>query len=527
MARKSIQITGVLGGISPSSYLYAEGQYLSGVGIDPDLPVSDADNDYLPSGVLRPSAYADFTDSVDDLVTWIITNPKDAKVYGYSIDGKVHSWDSSFASETTVSTIASASGNGAVYYNNYLYFITDTDVARYGPLNNSPSMTTGVWTGATLGSQTALTDTTYPTMRQSVALPNHVAHVHGDGALYFCDFAQGQGLIHKIRTKKTTDEGDTDNTSLYNALDLPFGYKPTAINSYGTDLVVAAIQTNDANLSQGESALFFWDAISPSFYRRVPVPDTLITAIVNVNGVLYVFSGGTGNNGYRVSAYTGGAQLQTVYVASDGYSPLPGAATAIANKVIWGTTQKVPTTGSPEYYSSVMALGAIDPRLPTGAQPVANLTATTTSTNGVVGAVLHAQQGSYTFPKVIASWKDGSTQGIDKRSTTYGTSIFQSPLVTIGSSFTVVGVRFALAEKVAANMTITPTLFMDSLKDSSALTVMNNTNFANSERIYSVKPNIKGYNNLMLELRWSGTALAPVLLPIIIDVEIDDEPLKF
>ena len=35
-----------------------------------------------------------------------------------------------------------------------------------------------------------------------------------------------------VKTSKTTDEGDTDNGSTYNALDLPFGYMPMDIASW-------------------------------------------------------------------------------------------------------------------------------------------------------------------------------------------------------------------------------------------------------------------------------------------------------
>ena len=95
-------------------------------------------------------------------------------------------------------------------------------------------------------------------------------------------------------------------------------------------------------------------------------------------------------------------------------------------------------------------------------------------------------------------------------------------MFNIGKKFRIMEIRIPLGAAVAANHIITPTIFLDDFSTSSTtgLTVINNTNYANSERVVKYKPNISGNNNFVLELKWTGTALLPVLFPIEIIVEV-------
>lgn len=525
MPIKTIQISGVTGGLSASPFLYSQGQFLNAIGIDPDQPISDNANDYLPSGMIRPSGYTAFSGAnITAVPKWFCTNPKDSKIYALLDNGRFVSYDSAFANETLIATASSCTGNGMIYYNNYIYVMTGTTVDRYGPLNGTPAYTTGVWTGATLGSLTALTNTTYPTVRDSVLLPNHSACVHGDGSLYFLDYVNGQGLVHRINTKKVTYEGDTNGTtvpSAYNVLDLPFGYMPTAIASYGTDVVIAAIQTSDSVLKQGDSALFFWDAASSSFRVQIPVSDSVITGLKNSNGTLYVFCGGLVNNGYRLAYYAGGETLKTIYFSSEGHSPIQGAIDALGDKLYWGTIKMVQTASSPEYYAVVMSAGSKDANMPLKIQCPVKTAASATSTVGIVGAIAAVQQASFSSPSLVVGYKHNTTYGIAKKGTTYGTSIFHSPVIQVGRKFIIRRIRINLSKAIAANMTITPTVFLDNFSSSSTtgLRVINNTNYSKSEQFVEFKPDINGKRNFVLELRHSGTVLLPVDLPIEIDIE--------
>jgi hypothetical protein len=536
MAKQLITIDSVWNGQSSSQYFYGGGQYLAGVGIDPFLPISDSVGDRGSSGVLRPSGYEAFSGAaVDANPYWIITNPKDTKVYVVLNNGALLSYTSAFGSETDIGTATSSSGNGAAYYNNYIYIATNTDISRYGPLDGSPSLANTWWT-STL-SLTQMRNTTYPSIRGSGTLPNHPMHVHADGQLYVGDFdsgsttdtTRGKGLIHAINTKYGSAEGDTNNGSTYNVLDLPPGYMPTCLASFGEDLVIGAIQQgSDSTLIQGKAALFFWDTISSSFYNVVELPDALVTGLRNNNGALYVFSGSvtTGSdvaNGYRMSIYVGGQTTRTIYYSNTGGPPLQGAIDSIGDRLVWGTFDQVQTTtaGSPTYYAVVKAWGTENPSLPSGVHGIINTTATGAAGDGLVTAVKFAQQDSFSKPKLVVGHRDASGSALDKSGTTYGTAVWHSQMFNIGRKGTIKRIRMNFPAAVAANMTLTPKVFTDDFSGSSTsgLTVVNSTNYANSERHVEYFPDINFDHNFVLELTWTGTALLPVLLPIEIEIE--------
>lgn len=533
-----ITINSIFGGQAPARYFVGDSQYMAGIGIDPDLPISDAVGDKQTSGVIRPSGYSDFSSTeLNDHPLWFETSPKTSLLYAYLKNGKFLSYSSSFASETSIGTPTSGAGNGMAYYNNYIYLATPTDIARYGPLDGAAALTNTVWTGATLGSLTALVNTTYPSIRGAGVMPNHAMHRHVDNKLYICDYDstsstvanRGRGLIHAIKTKYTTAEGDTNDTSQYNVLDLPIGFMPVDIESYGNDIVIAAIQTTNATLKQGRAALFFWDTTSDSFYNVVWLPDALVTALLNVNGYIYVFSGNisTGtdiSNGYRISVYGGGNTVTQVYFSDVGSSPLAGAVDAFGEKVAFGTFTQIPSTtaSAPEYYAQVMALGSKNRKFENGVHGIIKPTATATAADGLVTALKHVEQASYAAPKFIVGWRDATESGIDKAGTTYGTSVWRSQMFNINQAFKITRIKFSLGTAVAANMTITPKIFLDDFSSSATdgLTVINNTNYAGSERWVRYEPNISGNHNFCFELRFSGTALLPVLLPIEIEFEL-------
>lgn len=534
MAEQPLNINSILGGISPAEYIAGDGQYDYGIGIDPDLPISDAVGFRKISGIIRPSGYAKFSGAeVNDNPVAIIRNPKNALVYTILANGKIISYDSSLASETLVGTVSGGFAGGVAYYNNYIYIFTGTDVSRYGPLDGTPALVDNVWTGATLGTQTALVNTTYPSLRGGGRYPNHFAYAHVDNKLYFGDYVNGQGLIHFIKTKKGTSEGDTDDGSTYNALDLTFGFLPTCIEGYGTALSVTAIQTTSATLNQGNAKLFFWDTVSPSFSAAsFELDDPLAMALKNVRGDLYIFSGALSNgsdssNGYRVALYAGGARTEDVYFSNTGSVPTGYAVDSFGRRVVWGTFEQIPTTtaASPEYYAVVMAYGSKDQRLPKATHCIIKATATGTAADGLVTAIKNVQQSSFSYPKFVVGWRDATANGLDSQSTTYSTNVFRKGY-QIGKTFEIVRIRVPLSAAISANHTITPKIFFDDYSRSisgsaEGLPVINNTNYADSRRFVEFTPsNAIGKNNFVLEFRWSGTALIPIQTPIEIIVKI-------
>lgn len=524
-----LKINSILEGRSPSRYYGADGTFDESLSIDPDFPIANSST--RTSGFAVPIGMAKFSASnVTATVVSIINDPKDTLTYLILSNGRLISYNSSLASETLIGTCAGGTASSAVYYNNYIYILgtgaSTDDVSRYGPLNNSPTLVDNVWKGATLGSQTALTNTTYPSFN-SVSIPNHVGHVHGDNSLYFTDFVNGQGQIHRITTKKVTNEGDTNGTavaSAYSVLDLPFGFYPTAIESFGTLIIILGNWSASGTINQGKSAFVVWNTTNTLTFSEGPVylADPFGTALLNVNGVIYVWSG-NGQNGFRLSKYVGGESVSDVALFEEGFPPFATAVDAVGNKIIWGGTTTTPATSA-----CVWSYGSKDARLPTGVQNI--IKTTSAGTTPIVSALKYVQQSSNIQPKAVVAWKDGTTQGVDQYSSTGTLGAILRHTFNVGQKFKIIRMRIPFGGAVAANTTITPTIYFDDLSSSKTPTVINNTNFPGSRKIIYKSPELVSYigeNNFTTEFAWSSTNPLPIAFPMHITLELfDDEPDK-
>ncbi len=156
------------------SYFARGDQFKASLGIDPALPaVNNTDArvaaiGVLASGLIRPAAYAEIAASSSTTMAgspmWLIQNPKNQYTYVYDSVGSVYQIGAGYIGEMTqlgdLSDGGNAKGNGGEYYDNYAYFARNTTIARYGPLDGTPTMIKDYW-GGTLG-LTPLSDTTYP-----------------------------------------------------------------------------------------------------------------------------------------------------------------------------------------------------------------------------------------------------------------------------------------------------------------------------------------------------------------------------
>lgn len=522
MSRRRITIDTVSGGISQSQYFAGKAQYGSGLAIDPDMPIDETS--VRSSGFLRPTSMAKFSGTeVTGVPLWFVTNPKTTNTYLYANDGKVHTIDSTLAMGTALNSgtaLTSSSGNGAEYYDNYLYLAKNTDIARYGPLDGSPSLSQVYW-GTTL-SLSALTNTTYPAIR-GVTMPNHpMLNDIESGNLYIADVIGtttaniNKGALHKIRTTKTTVEGDTNDTAdpaTYNVIDFTWGYYPSCLASYGGDLAIGLFEGTSTTIKQRNAKVAFWDKSSAQVTQYVELPDPLITAMKMVNGNLYVFSGNA-SGGCRVVKFSGGYTFTEVYYDEDGTPPLAGAVDNLLYKVLWGSSTTDPSTAG-----AVKSLGSKRNGFMNSNAMHVPYKASSSGTTPTVTALKFVEHASFLKPQPIIGWTDDSGKGLDKASTTYGTATFQSEVFRVGVPFEIVSLTIPLAQATASNQTIMPTLYFDDGSSNDVLTVINSTNYPSTRHVKLEPTGSGGQNNFFLELAWSGTALATVALPIIIDIE--------
>ena len=530
---KTYKITSIENGIVATFYEQTQGTYSTAIGIDPDNSVDGGVSNPKKSGYITPVPYEKFSSSFSGKPQAIITNPIDEKVYVVNSGGTIYSYSNTLGSETTVGTVTGSTNGGAIYYNNYIYVLgsgaSANDVSRYGPLSSSPSLTNGVWTGATLGSQTALGSTVTIVPRQ-MSLPGHWACVHGDGAMYFLDFGtantpatKGRGMVHKIKTTYGGAEGDTNDGSAYNVLDLPPGYFPTCITSYGTDLVISAIQGQSTVLNQGKSALFFWDTFSDTFYNKVDISDPLITSVFNNNNTLYIFAGNS-VSGFRVLRYEGGKSVRGLFLFEDGMCPYPGAVDSFGDRLSFGSY-----TVYPEASASVWSIGSKDGRLPKVLHNT--MRSSSVGANPMVTAIKYVNQASNISPRVIIGWSDNSSDGLDKLGGSMN-SLWRSLLIDVGHKFVVRKLTIPLSDVTNSAFSIVPAIYTDDLKGTIyTLPTINDTTFAGKRQIVYKNPKmngtveVTGNHNLLLELRYSGSSVVAVAPPIEIEVEIfTDEP---
>jgi len=538
MARntQNIVIESILGGQSSLGNFTSEGQFKGSYAIDPDQPSADTGTQSVEaSGFLRPvsSKKIDSGTSFANAPLHMVSNPKDDFIYIYDAVGSVYTLNpSNYAlaalaedlNDTASDEPQGSIGNGSAYYDNYIYFARATTVARYGPLNGTPSFTEAFWT--TTLSKSALLNTTYPShTNSSYPYPNHPMHRHSDGRLYFGDVVDNQGMIHYIQTTKTTVEGDTDSSSKEQALDFGHGLRPIAIDSYNTEIAIALYEgSNDTSTFQKRAILAFWDtaSASPNKLIQVEFPDPIITALRNVNGILYTFSGQLGSRGTRVCRFVGGYTYEQIAFLPDSLPPFDSAVDHLMNKLMLAGTITAVNDGTA--LASVWGLGS-----KTGAfSGVYNIMgATNTSATAEITSlkVIDGDDG-LNFQIPVIGHSDGTNHGVDRQTSDYGriSQIWRSETFRIGQPFKVLKIRLPLAQAVAANMTVVPKIFVDEQDTSYTLTTINNTNYADSEKNIVIRPdNATGEHSFFLELKWSGTALATFALPITMEVEILDD----
>ena len=525
MPSKNFKITidSILQGRSSLNYFDREGQFRDSLAIDPDLEANTGDN--RASGWLVPQpSVALGGNALDDEALWMSTTPKDDNVYVYDRSGKVYTV---VLATNTISdlnngvALSTSSGNGQSYYDNYMYWATNTNVSRR--LISSGAITNSYWTSLSLS---ALGNgVTYPApKRGTTKYPNHPMHRHVDGKLYIGDVIAGyaphtgKGAIHYVKTTKTTVEGDTNNGSTYNALDLPYGVWPTDIESYGTDLAISAYEgnTTSGNTRGKRGHVYFWDTTSSSFYKDVELPDPLVSALEFVNGELIAFSGNPGDVGCRVSRYVGGYTFEEIAYLEDTQPPFAGATDHIMSKLVFGGFHSATNR------ASLWAIGSKIGKITRGVFNI--MTSSTNQNTGVcVTSCIIPENTDFTNDKYLIAWRDGNEYGIDRNATTYRNSVFQSEVFKIGKPFEIDKIRFPVAQAIAANMTLTVKLIVDQESTSTTIATINNTTYSGSERFVELSPSVRGKHDCFLEIDWSGSELITVGLPIEIIGHIIEE----
>lgn len=539
--KQTIIINDIRGGHSDYS-LFAEGnQYQNSLAIDPDLPsTSYSSTSYsiygrLPSGLIRPSNTKSITiEASSAMSNWMVTNPKNALLYIYDSKGSIYTQSGSTPSGLgDLNDGGTASGNGAAYHDNYIYFARDTTIARYGPLDGTPTFTDDYWVG-TLG-LTALTNTTYPIIGISNEIPNHCLHRHeANGCLYIADVLDNQGVLHYISTTKTTVEGDTNNGSVYDKVSFPYGYWPTAIESVGNDLAIALFEgAGGSNTTHRRPAkLAIWDTTSQNFSAMIEFPDPIISALQydKVTGTLICFSGQLQELGTRVSVYLGGETFQQIKIIPEAAIPLPGAVEQVMNRIYFASYRYAESSlfsGSFTTYPSMWAIGSSLDRTTNNlynilVPPIGGV-ATALKTYSINGASLLRPVMAFSASNTMYTGTQNDFSGLTFKSR------WESANFKIGRRFKITSLSVPITFNTVANpgVTITPVIHTDNSLTETPLASIRTMPVNNIDRYVKYNTGIDGTNNFSVEFVWEGVATdsSPLTLglPIVIEYEIIEE----
>ena len=516
---QTITIDSILGGFAPTFQMSGADQYLDAIGIDPEAIGTFGGVTGKSLGAVMPTFPYSLlsTSTLGEAPMWVAGSASTQGVFVYGSGGTLHAISSADAPvDGGLVKPTNGAGNGMVAYNDYIYLSTTTDVYRYGRLSQTAPTLASWWvTGL---SNSALVNGYSPSTR-NITYPNHVLHFHNDGRIYVADYdatatdSPHGGLIHWF---KTATDG-TGGTSAFAALVLPPGFVPMALESYGTDLAILCTPelASGGDRRTGNAALFLWDTISNTYYRHVPIKETVATAMKVKNGEIYILAGNVDTD-VKLIKYLGGDSFQTLVSVNEGAPPPAGAMEVFGDMVCWGGHVTAPTAAA-----GLFSYGTRSGQLKAALNMPVRIN-NTSSTLPIVSCVKSVERKPYPW----IGWRTDTTAsyGLDSL-TNAGTqaSRWRTKVYNIGKKFRIRRIRIPLLGPVSSGDSITGTIYTDSETASTALKTINTTNFPNSPTLCDFNSvNVQGYSNFYIAFNFAGTNQQGFALPITIDIEIDE-----
>lgn len=114
-------------------------------------------------------------------VKWIVSGkPFINAVFAFDSNGVIYQEDS-VGNWQVLRQVGQSVGQGMGVYNNYLYYVRNTDIGRYGPLDNSPTFTDG-WAS---GLSVAINNTSQQGFAPALAFGKGIAFGHGSSVAWW------------------------------------------------------------------------------------------------------------------------------------------------------------------------------------------------------------------------------------------------------------------------------------------------------------------------------------------------------
>lgn len=262
MAQESYSIDQFYGGISQPEKLIVRSPY----GMEKEYRFFFGQNLQIlddPGQLsLNPSATKESGTIVTGLPKWIVSGqPYDTNVYIYDANGVLYKRTSS-GSWSSLRSVASSHGQGLAVYNDYLYYVQDSQVGRYGPLSGVAAFTDN-W-------QTGLTNTSTTGFAPAIAFGTSLYIGYGNS------IAQWDGVTWTL-AKISVLAGQQIRSIAANEENMVFG------TWAGTTITASE-----------SGYLYVWDGISTNYNRSVNADAGINALLNNKNRLLSVI----GSNGW-------------------------------------------------------------------------------------------------------------------------------------------------------------------------------------------------------------------------------------
>jgi len=546
-----IQIKSIFGGISPSALVGPEGFYQESYNIDPFLPSTAPASTYVKrGGLIRPgqpyTTFGSAQENLEGIVRHIIV--PDTKITTqfifYITDGvassKILASNTTFVLQAqdeasvanTLPRNVSTMGRGAAYFNNLLsstsanrnddvngaiYYKNGQQLGRYGPLGRNVVTFRDNWF------------TSDPPMYDGVS---PMFWNKWDGNLYIGNASTTLGIIGLISVSSSESTMSTISGFI-----LPPNFEVNDIDNYGKYLLFAGHQTpsGETTVKTGEAGVFVWDTLSERWDDFIPLPDARCTAIQKVNGVPYVFSGGTHTRISRLHPLE--SKYTEIELIPRNSPPPHGSTDASGELLVWtpNNNDDALTLAIPDLTASratVWSLGSTHPLFPKKLHNISRAPIATASigTSDAIGAIKFIQQiDSDVAPRMVFGFRHSGTLnafGLARVASAAANAVYRSPLINRGRRFRIKKIHFLLDTAIgAATSTIATVINSNHGATSTTLTEINNTNFS-GEREITLVTDVLITTDFFLELTWggSGTTIVGIIPPITIWVENVNTP---
>lgn len=279
---------------------------------------------------LNPAAVKDSGSTVTGLVKWIVSGqPHNTNTYFYDSDGKIYRRTSG-GTWSELRDVASSSGQGMAVYDDYLYYVQDTQIGRYGPLSGSPGFTDN-W-------QTGLDSTASTGFAPAFSFGTSIYFGHGN------KIAQWDGSTFTLAK-----------------LTLLAGQQIRCIDSIDEQMVFGTWQ--GTTIASSESGyMYIWDGISVNYIRLIKTKGG-VNALLDDNNRLLSVIGSSGwlyeGSDKRIKRQQNFGRLPFANYAE----VYPGAVTSWRGRAYFGFAAN---TDSTEKIQGVYHWGALSDAYPDG-----------------------------------------------------------------------------------------------------------------------------------------------------------------